>query len=103
MVLRMKKTELIKDIILGILCGTVITLVCSVIRLNIELDETNRLLDDPAIRFPSELPRLREYERAKNPMPMVPDVDYRVQKMLNLAAENPELFTDRQIVRLLTR
>ena len=103
MVLRMKKIEIIKDLILGILCGTVITLVCLVLRLNIKLDEANRLLDDPAIRFPSELPQLREYERAKKPMPMVPDVDYRVQKMLNLAAENPELFTDRQIVRLLTR
>ena len=103
MVLKMRKIELIKDIILGILCGTVITLVCLVLRLNVKLDEANKLLDDPAIRFPSELPRLREYERAKNPMPMVPDVDYRVQKMLNLAAENPELFTDRQIVRLLTR
>lgn len=99
----MRKIELIKDIILGILCGTVITLVCLVLRLNVKLDEANKLLDDPAIRFPSELPRLREYERAKNPMPIVPDVDYRIQKMLNLAAENPELFTDRQIVRLLTR
>jgi hypothetical protein len=34
-------------------------------------------------------------------MPIVPDVDYKIEQMLNLAAENPNLFTDEEIVYLL--
>lgn len=90
-----------KNIILGVLCGTIIALVCTVIRLDIELEAAERLLDEPSIRFPNKETRLREYERARNPMPVVPDVDYRIEQMLNLAAENPNLFTDEEIVYLL--
>jgi len=97
----MKKIDTMKNIILGVLCGTVIALVCTVIRLDIELEAAERLLDEPSIRFPNKEKPLREYERAKNPMPMVPDVEYRIQQMLNLAAENPNLFTDEEIVYLL--
>ena len=43
-----------KNIILGVLCGTIIALVCTVIRLDIELEEAERLLDDPVIRFPNK-------------------------------------------------
>jgi len=97
----MKKIETMKNIILGVLCGTIIALVCTVIRLDIELEAAERLLDEPSIRFPNKETRLREYERARNPMPVVPDVDYRIEQMLNLAAENPNLFTDEEIVYLL--
>ena len=90
----MKKIETMKNIILGVLCGTIIALVCTVIRLDIELD-------DPVIRFPERHKRYKEYERARQPIPMVPDVDYRIEQMLNLAAENPNLFTDEEIVYLL--
>ena len=113
----MKKIELMKNIILGVLCGTIIVLVCAVIRLDIQLDEAERLLDEPSIRFPSIQRPLRDYERADSPMrpfyelprakkklnnmPMVPDVDYRIEKMLNLAAQEPSLFSDEEIVYLL--
>ena len=117
----MKKIELMKNIILGVLCGTIIVLVCAVIRLDIQLDEAERLLDEPSIRFPSIERPLRDYERADSPMrpfyelprakkklrntprnmPMVPDVDYRIEQMLNLAAQEPSLFSDEEIVYLL--
>jgi len=96
----MKKIDTMKNIILGVLCGTIIALVCTVIRLDIKLEAAERLLDEPSIRFPKQK-TLKDYERARNPMPMVPDVDYRVEQMLNLAAENPNLFTDEEIVYLL--
>lgn len=97
----MKKIETMKNIILGVLCGTIIALVCTVIRLDIELEEAERLLDDPVIRFPERHERYKEYERARQPIPVVPDIDYRIEQMLNLAAENPNLFTDEEIVYLL--
>jgi len=95
------RTSFKKDIIIGILCGIIIGLVCLVIRLDIELDKANQLLDDPAIRFPERTKWYKEYERAQQPIPMVPDVDYKIQQMLNLAAEEPDLFSDEEIVYLL--
>ncbi len=112
---------LIKNIMLGVLLGTMITLVCSVMRLKLELEEAERLLDDPSIRFPNQERPAREYERADSPMrpfyelprakkklrntprnmPMVPDVDYRIEQMLNLAAQEPSLFSDEEILYLL--
>lgn len=110
----MKRIVLIKNIMLGVLLGTMITLVCSVVRLKLELEEAERLLDDPSIRFPNQERPAREYERADQPlydllkekkklnnMPMVPDVDYKLEQMLNLAAEEPSLFSDEEIVYLL--
>ena len=55
----MKKIETMKNIILGVLCGTIIALVCTVIRLDIELEEAERLLDDPVIRFPERHERYK--------------------------------------------
>ena len=53
---------------LGVLLGTMITLVCSVVRLKLELEEAERLLDDPSIRFPNQERPAREYERADQPL-----------------------------------
>ena len=101
MVSKTMRTSLKKDLIIGVLSGLVIGLTCLVFRLDTELDKANQLLDDPAIRFPEKSNWYREYERAKQPMPMVPDVDYRIEQMLNLAAEEPSLFSDEEIVYLL--
>ena len=91
----MNRVELIKNIMLGALLGTIITLVCSLIRLKLDLEEAERLLDDPSIRFPNKERPMREYERADFPMrpfyelprakkklnhmPIMPDIDYTLQ------------------------
>ena len=80
----MNRVELIKNIMLGALLGTIITLVCSLIRLKLDLKEAERLLDDPSIRFPNKERPMREYERADLPikpfyMPIMPDIDYTLQ------------------------
>ena len=96
------KTETIKNIIIGLLLGSVITLTCTCLRLIIERDSAlEQISPREERRFIPRIPR--EYERAKDviPMPVVPDAELTPTEYLKMASLYPELFTDEEIVNLL--
>ena len=96
------KTETIKNIIIGLLLGSVITLTCTCLRLIIERDSAlEQISPREERRFIPRIPR--EYERAKDviPMPVVHDAELTPTEYLNMASIFPELFTDEEIVNLL--
>ena len=96
------KIGTIKNIIIGLLLGSVITLTCTCLRLIIERDSAlEQISPREERRFIPRIPR--EYERAKDviPMPVVPDAELAPTEYLNMASIFPELFTDEEIVNLL--
>tara|TARA_Y100000593_G_scaffold83638_1_gene157828 strand:- start:299 stop:613 length:315 start_codon:yes stop_codon:yes gene_type:complete len=97
------KVETIKNIIIGLLLGSVVTLLCTCFRLMIERDAAlEQIHPREERRFIPRIPR--EYERAKDviPMPVVPDAELLAPaEYLNMASIFPELFTDEEIVNLL--
>ena len=96
------KLETIKNIIIGLLLGSVVTLLCTCFRLMIERDAAlEQIHPREERRFIPRIPR--EYERAKDviPMPVVPDAELTPTEYLKIASLYPELFTDEEIVNLL--
>ena len=92
------KIETIKNLVIGFLFGTVIALWLTVVRVCIEKDSLEEMMELPQIK--QKIPK--DYERANRIMPVVPTSPLSAEELLNLASMFPEVFTDEEIVTLLS-
>ena len=92
--------EIIKNIVIGFLFGTVIVLWLTIVRFSIEKDALEEMMAPPK---PPEIKQKipKDYERAKRMMPIVPASPLTAEELLSLASMFPEVFSDEEIVTLL--
>ncbi len=93
------KIEIIKNLVIGFLFGTVVALWLTVVRLHIEKDSLEEMMEPTQIK--QEIPK--DYERANRLMPVVPTAPLTEEELLNLASMFPEIFTDEEIITLLIK
>ena len=91
------KIETIKNLVIGVLFGTVIALWLTAVRLHIDKEAAEKSIQSPEIKL--EVPK--DHERAKRIMPVIPASPLTKEELLSLASMFPEVFTDEEIITLL--
>jgi len=92
------KIETIKNLVIGVLVGTVIALWLTTVRFYIDKESAEKNMQPPAIKL--EVPK--GYNKARN-MPVFPDPPLTEKEFLSLASMFPEAFTDEELIQLLIK